>query len=398
MHITAIVCEYNPMHNGHVYHIERTRKLGSTHIAAIMSSNFVQRGEPAIISKEARTKMALSCGVDLVLELPSVWSMSTAERFAYSSIYILDKLSVIDSLSFGSEEGNIDNLVEISNFLNLDSCLDKIKNFMKSGVSFASSREMVIKEVMGEEYSTLISKPNNILAIEYIKALKKLDSSIKPMAIKRQGAEHDSDLEINSFLSAKQIRQYINDKNYSLERFLPKVVLDIINQEVCDERAPSSIYNLERAILYKLRSASKDEIRNIFDVSEGLENRILSAAARSKSLDELYESIKSKRYSLARIRRVVMSSLLGINKQLVNLKPQYVRVLGFNSKGLEILKLAKDKSKIPIVTKTSDMKSLNKDANLVFRSEMLASDIYNLTLPKVFPSSYEATRKIIKFD
>ncbi len=398
MHITAIVCEYNPMHNGHVYHIERTRELGSTHIVAIMSSNFVQRGEPAIISKEARTKMALSCGVDLVLELPSVWSMSTAERFAYSSIYILDKLNVIDSLSFGSEEGNIDNLVEIADFLNLDSCLDKIKNFMKLGISFASSREMVIKEVMGEEYSTLISKPNNILAIEYIKALKKLDSNIKPMAIKRQGAEHDSDLEINSFLSAKQIRQYINDKNYSLERFLPKAVLDIINQEVCDGKAPSSIYNLERAILYKLRSASKDEIRNIFDVSEGLENRILSAAARSKSLDELYENIKSKRYSLARIRRVVMSSLLGINKQLVNLKPQYVRVLGFNSKGLEILKLAKDKSKIPIVTKASDMKSLNKDANLVFRSEMLAGDIYNLTLPKVFPCSYEATRKIIKFD
>ena len=398
MHITAIVCEYNPMHNGHVYHIEQTRKLGSTHIVAIMSSNFVQRGEPAIISKEARTKMALSCGVDLVLELPSVWSMSTAERFAYSSIYILDKLSVIDSLSFGSEEGNINNLVEIANFLNLDSCLDKIKDVMKSGVSFASSREMVIKEVMGEKYSTLISKPNNILAIEYIKALKKLESNIKPMAIKRQGAEHDSDLEINSFLSAKQIRKYINDNNYNLERFLPKDVLEIISHEVCNGKAPSSIYNLERTILYKLRSTSKNEIRNIFDVSEGLENRILSAAAKSTSLDELYENIKSKRYSLARIRRVIMSSLLGINKQLVNLKPQYVRALGFNSKGLEILKLAKGKSKIPIVTKVSDIKSLNKDANLVFRNEMLAGDIYNLTLPRVFPCSYETTRKIIKFD
>ena len=398
MHITAIVCEYNPMHNGHVYHIEQTRKLGSTHIVAIMSSNFVQRGEPAIISKEARTKMALSCGVDLVLELPSVWSMSTAERFAYSSIYILDKLSVIDSLSFGSEEGNINNLVEIANFLNLDSCLDKIKDVMKSGVSFASSREMVIKEVMGEKYSTLISKPNNILAIEYIKALKKLESNIKPMAIKRQGAEHDSDLEINSFLSAKQIRKYINDNNYNLERFLPKDVLEIISHEVCNGKAPSSIYNLERTILYKLRSTSKNEIRNIFDVSEGLENRILSAAAKSTSLDELYENIKSKRYSLARIRRVIMSSLLGINKQLVNLKPQYVRALGFNSKGLEILKLAKGKSKIPIVTKVSDIKSLNKVANLVFRNEMLAGDIYNLTLPRVFPCSYETTRKIIKFD
>ncbi len=398
MHITAIVCEYNPMHNGHVYHIEQTRKLGSTHIVAIMSSNFVQRGEPAIISKEARTKMALSCGVDLVLELPSVWSMSTAERFAYSSIYILDKLSVIDSLSFGSEKGNINNLVEIANFLNLDSCLDKIKDVMKSGVSFASSREMVIKEVMGEKYSTLISKPNNILAIEYIKALKKLESNIKPMAIKRQGAEHDSDLEINSFLSAKQIRKYINDNNYNLERFLPKDVLEIISHEVCNGKAPSSIYNLERTILYKLRSTSKNEIRNIFDVSEGLENRILSAAAKSTSLDELYENIKSKRYSLSRIRRVIMSSLLGINKQLVNLKPQYVRALGFNSKGLEILKLAKGKSKIPIVTKVSDIKSLNKDANLVFRNEMLAGDIYNLTLPRVFPCSYETTRKIIKFD
>ena len=398
MHITAIVCEYNPMHNGHVYHIEQTRKLGSTHIVAIMSSNFVQRGEPAIISKEARTKMALSCGVDLVLELPSVWSMSTAELFASSSIYILDKLSVIDSLSFGSEEGNINNLIKVANFLNLDSCLDKIKNFMKSGFNFASSREMIVKEVMGEKYSALISKPNNILAIEYIKALKKLDSNIKPMAIKRQGAEHDSDLEINSFLSAKQVRKYINDKNYDLEEFLPKIVLEIINQEVSDEKAPSSIYNLERTILYKLRLASKDEIRNIFDISEGLENRILSAATQSKSLDELYENIKSKRYSLARIRRVIMSSLLGINKQLVNLKPPYVRVLGFNSKGLEILKLAKGKSKIPIITKASDIKSLNKDANLIFKSEMLSSDIYNLTLPKVFPGSYEATRKIIKFD
>ena len=179
---------------------------------------------------------------------------------------------------------------------------------------------------------------------------------------------------------------------------MPKDVLEIINQEVCDEKAPSSIYNLERTILYKLRSASKDEIRNIFDVSEGLENRILSAAARSTSLDELYENIKSKRYSLARIRRVIMSSLLGINKQLVNLKPQYVRVLGFNSKGLEILKLAKGKSKIPIITKASDMKSLNRDANLIFKNEMLSSDIYNLTLPKIFPCSYEATRKIIKFD
>ncbi len=396
MHTSAIVCEYNPMHNGHIYHINETKKLGATHIVSIMSGSFVQRGEAAIFSKEARTKMALSSGVDLVLELPSIWSMSSAELFAFSSVYIANSLGIIDSLSFGAENESIDDLCKLSDILNSDKLKSLIKENLKSGISFASARAKAVESMLGENYSKLISTPNNILAIEYLKALRKLNSKINPLAIKRSGSSHDSKITHNSYLSAMQLRNCILEKDYNLQSFVSPEIMNIMVEEISAKRAPASIYNLERAILYKLRTLSKQCLNNIADVSEGIENKIYKSALNCVSLDELYRAIKSKRYAMSRIRRIVLSAFLDFNKNVTSLYPQYVRVLGFNSKGLELLKVAKQRSSLPIVTKSSDISNLNIMAHSIFESEARATDVYNLTLPKVLPCGYEFTRKIVK--
>ncbi len=398
MNVSAIISEYNPFHNGHAYHIKETRKHGATHVIAIMSGNFVQRGDLAIISKHERAKMALLSGVDLVVEIPVVWSIASAEFFASAAVKIADSLGCVNTLSFGCESAEIHLLKKAAEIICDNNIKLEILKELKNGVSFPKARENVVRQFTEErensKLSDIFKSPNNILAIEYIKSLNNIKSNIKPIAIKRIGSSHDEN-HINSYLpSASYVRQLIyNNEDFS--ELVPRSVFKIINENIQEQKAPANIYSIQTAILAKLRKTKKEELKNICDVSEGLENRIFKSIRLSTSLEELYSLIKTKRYTLSRIRRIILFAFLGINREDVYSSPPYIRILGFNNRGKHLLKELKNNSKLPIITKKSDVNSLNKNAKKIFDLEQVSSDLYNLSTPHIQKCGLDISQKIV---
>ena len=394
MNVSAIISEYNPFHNGHLYHIKKTRDFGTTHIIAIMSGNFVQRGDFAIISKLERTKMALLSGIDLVIELPVIWAISSAEFFANAAVKIANSLGCVDTLSFGSECNNIELLKKLSTTLEKKETKSLILEELKKGVSFPKARENVIKHIYGTELSDILRSPNNILAIEYIKSLNKINSNINPLTIKRTGSGHDKKLIKDSISSASHIRDLIHEnKEYS--GLMPKLAAEIIQKNIQEFKAPSNIYSVETAILSKLRTMNIKDLSNICDVSEGLENRIYRSIKNATSLDELYSLIKTKRYPLSRIRRIILNAFLGITKQDISSDVPYIRILGFNENGKQLLKSIKEHSKLPIITKGADILNLDKSAQHIFRLEQMSTDLYNLATPRIQKCGLDISQKIV---
>ena len=386
MKICAVISEFNPFHLGHKYIIENIRKNGVTHVVAIMSGNFVQRGEPAIISKAARTKMALQNGVDLVIEIPTVWSVSTAEKYAFAGVSIANALGCVDVLGFGSECGNIDALNEIQNIFETQNFSDALKKHLSYGLTFAKAREIAVKECLGDSFAKILQSPNNTLGIEYIKALKQLGCcDIEPFTIKRA----------ENYKSASFIRKLIDNKDYSFEKYVPKNSY-VIMEQINNSKAPATLGYAQRAIISKLRTMDIEDISKLPDISEGLENRIYKAIQTSISLRELMDKIKTKRYTMARIKRIILSAYLGITSEMQNSTIPYIRILGTNSKGLEILKKAKSTSMLPIVSRYSDVSKLSDEAKFVFQKECLFMDLYNAITPQISPCGEEQKFKMIK--
>lgn len=350
MKIAGIIAEYNPFHNGHKYHIEKTREVtGADGIVAVMSGNFVQRGDAAICDKFSRAEMALRGGSDLVVELPCVFACSSAEVFARGGVGLLESLGC-DCISFGIEEENIDELQKIALYLkNSD---EEFKNRLNSAIKTGKSYPRALSEILGTD---VIYTPNNVLAIEYLKALE----TLKPFGIRRSGSMHDGEG------SASDIRRKIQFGE-DATHLMPNYSKNILKSAQSADRKV-----LESLVLYKLRTMGEVELENVPDVTEGLENRIIDAAKRAESLDGLCELIKTKRYTMARIRRIIINSLIGIKKEDVLQKPQYIRVLGMNKTGMKILSALRDKTDIPIITKTADAKSCR-----MLDLDIMASDVY----------------------
>lgn len=394
MNVSAIISEYNPFHNGHAYHIEETRKHGATHVIAIMSGNFVQRGDFAIISKHERAKMALLAGVDLVIEIPVVWSIASAEFFANAAVKIANSLGCVNTLSFGSENADIHLLKKAAKILGDNDIKSEILNELKNGINFPKARENAIRHIWGNKLSDIFKFSNNILAIEYIRSLNKIKSKIEPLAIKRIGSAHDKRHLDGPFPSASYVRQLIySNENYS--DLVPRPVLKIIEENIQNHKVPADIYSMQTAILAKLRTMKKEEFKDICDVSEGLENRIFNSIKLSTSLDELYSLIKTKRYTLSRIRRIILCAFLDITKEDIYTSPPYIRILGFNSNGKNLLKELKNNSKLPIVTKKSDINNLNKNAQRIFNLEQVSSDLYSLSTPHIQKCGLDISQKIV---
>lgn len=293
MKIAAIIAEYNPFHYGHKYLIEQAHKAGATHILAVMSGNFTQRGDCAIFNKHTRAKTALENGVDLVLELPSRYSLMSAEGFAKGAIEIITALGCADMLAFGSESGNLEALKEASGAIEFVAHTDEFNTLIRRGKSYPAALQEALREYYTEDVSETISDPNNTLAIEYLSALDNIGTSIEPIAVKRLGAQHDSD-DDGEFISASSIRKKIlAGEDYS--RFAPMI------------NAPSAdISRLEIAILAALRQMRPEDFDLIYDCAGGLGNRLCKAVRAGKSLGEIYFLTKTKRYTLARIRRAVL--------------------------------------------------------------------------------------------
>lgn len=395
MRTCAIICEYNPFHNGHRYQIQKIRASGITHVIAIMSSNFTQRGTPAVISKFPRAKSALLCGADIVLELPTIFSTARAQDFAFAGVYIANALNCVDYLSFGCETCNIETLKAAAK-ASLSSLIENdLREKLSSGATFAKARQEAIALNFGTTVADVFSHSNNNLAVEYIKAMNILNSRIVPLPIKRHKTSHLDNSFNGKFCSSSYIRGNIN--SHKISKFMPKESFEILKNELNNKKGPANISFAERAILYKLKTMKKESFELLPDVSEGLGTKLYNEVQKTSSLNELYGLVKTKRYTLARLQRIILSAYLNISKEDLSFKPPYIRVLGFNKKGSEVLKTAKEKSILPIITKYSDVKRLNNTACLkFFEKETQFTELYSLMLPSIHNCSNEKTSRIIK--
>ncbi|MBQ3151693.1 MAG: nucleotidyltransferase [Clostridia bacterium] len=390
MKIAGIIAEYNPFHNGHAYHLGMTRERADA-VVAVMSGNFVQRAEPAILNKFARARAAVECGADLVIELPTSWAMSTAQRFARGAVGILDSLGCVDFLSFGSESADLTLILKAAEAVDSKEVSGYIRQNLTAGKTFASVREDAVKEFFGADTASVLSAPNDILGVEYCRALLNLGSSVTPCPVKRINADHNSEECRDGFASASLIRSMIR-KGESVSLLLPPESMAVLDKELKERTAPSSIEYLERAVLLKLRLMTPSELAGFPDISEGIENRIIDAAKRCSTLQELYDAVKTKRYTHSRVRRIVMSVLLDVNYRLDYVP--YARVLAFNSVGAEVLRKAKKTTRIPIITKKSELDFCNDIVKNAFESECRASEIFSMLTGCVPDFGTEFTNKI----
>ncbi len=400
MKVAGIVAEYNPFHNGHAFHIERTRsgELAATHVVAVMSGNFVQRGEPAILPKAERVKMALVGGVDLVLELPLPWAISSAEGFAFGAVSVLHALGCVDVLSFGSESGDIAALQKTVDVMESERFSGLLRYHLEAGISFPEARQRAVAELAGQKTAALLASPNNTLGIEYSKALRRLQSPITPVTVERLGAGHDDALPVGDTASASYVRTLLTaGRTDTAAAYLPSLVRRLLLEALQAGRCPACTQRIETAMLAQLRRLSLEELAALPGISEGLENRLYEAIRVSGSLEELITRVKTRRYALTRIRRLLLAGFLGLPAGWEKQQPPYIRVLGMNTRGAEILRAAKTPA-LPIVSRPSQMESLSPEAHNLFALESRAADLYALALPTPLPCGTEYTNKVIRLE
>lgn len=374
MKIGAVVCEYNPFHLGHKYQLETAREqLMLDGIVGIMSGNFVQRGDAAIYPKLLRSKAALSCGMDLVLELPAVLTLQSAERYAKNAVSTLNALGTIDTLFFGAECPDTDLLMQIADVLATESASFKneLKSALNDGLSFASARALAVKNIIGSASAEILSKPNNILAVEYCKALITTNSKIKPVAIMRKGPQHDSDISVDGFASASAIR----DKIFTGQEYAN--LIPDTSPEIYGQTKPFSVLNMEKAIISHICLMGPEKLAEILDVGEGLENSIYREAMRTESIHALIDAVKSKRYAYSRIRRILICAYLGITHADAQLSPSYIRILDFNEVGQGILNMSKKTATLPLAKNGAQIKD-SPAAQKLWQRELAIDKIYQL--------------------
>ena len=379
MKIAGLVAEYNPFHNGHLAHIEATKAaLGpDTGIICCMSGDFVQRGEAAQWSKTARAECAVRCGADVVFELPVQWSLSSAEGFARGAVGLLDSLGVVDYLSFGSESPTAAPLERAAEAL-LDPAVDAaIRAELPSGDSYAVIRQRVLERFMGEG-ARVIETPNNILAVEYIKAIYERGSRMEPLATERRGAQHDKPAS-GRIRSASELRS-MTAAGKPIAPYMPREAHTVLEREREQGRGPVLMGALETAVLSRLRMLGKADFAAIPDAAEGLENR-LAAAMEEPTLDGVLAAAKSKRYALARLRRMCMCAALGIRAGMNELSPPYARLLAVGPNGRELLRMIEGRARVPVITKSAMGRKLPREARECFELNARARDLFVLGCP-----------------
>lgn len=372
MGFTAIICEFNPLHNGHAHLIREAKKFGDD-LLLIMSGNFVERGEVAILSKEVRARHAILCGADLVLELPPYFALSSAQIFALGAISILNKLGV-DKLVFGSECGDIDVLNEMVDLL--DNEKDDYKNQLKinldSGMLFAKARTTAIENIYGQSFANMLTHPNNILGVEYIRALKNTDSKITPLTITREVNE-------NLYLSSSKIRERILCGDFeNAKAFLPSFVFDDLHNAKDKAAVDEKIFTL---LKFALANKHAKLLKNVAEMTEGLENRIIKGIMQEETLEDFLNFVKSKRYTMAKIKRIVFNILLDFDSNLAKnaiLSLDHVKALAVNKDKKHLLGL---NSNLDIITNTKMLKN-----NLIYQAEKRADDLFRILHDKKIPT------------
>lgn len=377
MKAVGIVAEYNPFHNGHLRHIEATRRLLDAEIpvVCVMSGDFVQRGEPAIYSKYARAEAAARCGADLVFELPLPWSVSSAEGFARGAVGILGALGCVTHLSFGSECGEVKPLEELAVAL-MDPSVDAaVREELSAGVSYATARQRALAGRVGE-LSTILDTPNNILGVEYIRALYELRLDMSVLTIPRWGAAHDGEGE-GEFRAASELRAGL-DAGRDVSEFMPTAAAHVFERERDRGRGPVLMRDMEPLLLSRLRMLPDEAYRALPDATEGLGNRLAAAVREEASWDAILSAAKSKRYALARIRRMALCACLGVRAGMNAGAPPYARLLAATERGRALLREASPLTKIPIITKPAAVREASGEALAVYALGASAHDLYVL--------------------
>ena len=405
--VLGIVGEYNPFHNGHLYHLEESKRItGSTYIVAIISGNFTQRGSTSLIDKWSKAEMAIQNGIDLVIELPILYATSSAENFADGAVKILDSLKVVDYISFGSETSDIDALDKLADVLYKEPKKYKtlLSHELNKGISFPKARENALMMYLNDirKYVNVLSSPNNILGIEYLKALKKYKSNIKPISIARYEAGYNDISYSGNIASATAIRNIVKNGGFDiLRRLLPAPSYGILLENIKQGHIVPDLSVFDKQIIYNLRKMDISEIANLPDVSEGLEFAIKNAANSCNTIIEFLNIIKSKRYTSTRIQRILLYSLLGITKKDMELSKKsvpYIRVLGLNKRGKFLIsEIAKANPKLEIITSVKKFidSNSNKTLQTMLDKDIWATNVYTIGYEYDSWNNLDFTKKLI---
>lgn len=413
----GIICEYNPFHNGHIYQIEETKKHGADHIVCIMSGNYVQRGDVAIVDKFKRAQIAVNHGADLVIEMPVAYSLASAEYFARAGVMMLAALGCVDGISFGSECGDIELLKNAAMATFTAGTPEKLKPYLEKGMNYPEALQASISNDHGPIIGGVFESPNNTLAVEYLRAMKVLGVDFDAFTVKRTGAGHDSDETADGYASGSKIREMI-ENGEDISAYVPEDMAKTI-AEYDEDDLLAYFDNLERELLYVLRTITPNFVKEVPDIAQGVENRIAQMGKAANSVDEFLKMVDTKRYTQAKFRRALLNMYLGIKKNDLLVPPTYGRILAFNEKGTDIIKAASanaeaanerikaaqdnpelanpmDKFLIPFSSSLKDILDKFKVPQLVRQAELTcrSTDLYMLASRTVRPCAADFTAKI----
>lgn len=397
MKIVGFLTEYNPMHRGHERHIELTRRAaGECALVCVMSGNFVQRGDLAIMNKASRAEAAVRSGVDLVLELPTPLALSSAEKFASSAVRLLHDTGAVDCISFGSECGDAKMLSAAADALLDWRFSEKLKEELAGGISFAAARQAAVRAI-NKDAADVLASPNDILGVEYMKAIKRFAPELEPIVIKREGSEHDGE-GLGELPSASALRNAIFAGNIggALEG-MTEASRSVLLREMEAGRAPVRFETCERAAMAKYRLMSKEDWAATEGAGEGLYHRFFRCARAATGIDAMLAGVKSKRYAYTRIRRTALCAYLGIRAEDAPERAPYIRPLAFNGTGREILAKMKKNAEIPIITKPADVRKTGGAALRMFELEAQCTDLYTLCYPRLCESEGGSEWRISPF-
>ena len=402
--IVGIIAEYNPFHNGHVYHIQKTKEqTGADCIVAVITGNFTQRGNSSVVNKWEKAKMAIAGGADLVIELPTIYSISSAENFADGAVKVLDSLGIVDTISFGMEAEDLSSLNNIATVLYSEppEYVSVLMHELQKGESFPKARDNALMMYLNDikRYANILKGSNNILAIEYLKALKKQKSNLMPIGIKREKVYYNSMKIIDEFASATGIRNLLlRNQVEEVRKVVPSTTFQILMNNFRNGTYVLDLTAYNYEIIYKLRNMTVKEISELPDVAEGLENLIKEAAGKTNNLIELISMIKSKRYTQTRIQRILIYAMLGITKKDMELSKKiipYIRVLGCSENGKMLLSQINPKVSVITSLKRFEEDNRNQKFTKLLDIDKMATDIYTLGYRKNSRTGLDYTTGLI---
>lgn len=396
MRIAGIIAEYDPFHKGHAAHIAATRAENggnATHIVAVISGNFTQRGEPALLSKFCRANMALAAGADLVLELPLPWAMAPAEQFAAGGVAILNGLGCVQLLSFGSECGDAATLKTLAALADTPAYSNALKEQLAAGIPYAAASQAAAATIVGESSAAPLASPNNTLGIEYLRAAARQGADFQAFTLLRQGALHNENAPNQGFASASLLRALVRQGRWEEAcAYMPESTGLLLKEAVLAGETPAQSQVLENTLPALLRRMSPADFARLPWLSEGLENRLYKLSRTAADFTTLLEQAKTRRYPLARLRRVLWSAALGLTATDAEGLPPYIRVLGMNARGREILAAARPS--LPLLTRIAQLEEMDQRSKRIFALECVATDLHALSRPHPAPCGTDRTHKL----